>query len=68
MQKIGEEIDRNKERFRQLSGKVDKNKLAADAAMESELQGLEAGGNRRGSDASQTGDCCVEELWQPLIT
>ena len=37
------------ERFRQLSDKVDKNKLAdAEAA---ELQGLQAGGQRRWSDA-----------------
>ena len=49
------------ERFRQLSDKVDKNKMAG-AEMAAELLGLKAGEERRGSDASQTGDCCMEEL------
>ena len=38
-----------------------------DAEMAAELSGLQAGGERRGSDASQTGDCCMEELWQQFI-
>ena len=63
MRKIREEIDRNEVRFRQLSDKVNKNKMA-DAEMAAELEELQAGGEIRGSDASQTGDCCVEELWQ----
>ena len=50
------------ERFRLLSDKVDKNRVS-DAEMESELQGLQAGEKRRGSNASQTGDCCMEALW-----
>ena len=60
MRKIREENDRNEERFRQLSNNVDKNKMA-DAVMAAELQSLQAGEERRGSNASQTGDCCLEE-------
>ena len=56
MRKIREEIVRNEERFRQLSDKVDHDKVA-DAEMAAELQGVQAGGERRGSDASQTVDC-----------
>ena len=66
MRKIREEIDRNEERFRQLSNKVEKNKRA-DAAMASESEGLHAGGERRGCDASQTGDCYMEEMLQQVI-
>ena len=61
MRKIREESGRNEERFRQLSDKVDKNKMAV-AEMAAELQGLQAGGERRGSDASQTGNCCMEGI------
>ena len=46
MRKIREEIDRNEERFRQLSDKVDKNKMV-DAEMAAELQGLQTGEERR---------------------
>ena len=48
-----------------LSNKVDKNKMA-DAEMAAELQSLQAE-ERRGSDASQTGACCKEALWQQFI-
>ena len=58
---IREEIDRSEERFRQLSDKVDKNKIV-DADMSAELQGLQAGEERRGSNASQAVDCCVETM------
>ena len=58
--------DRSEERFRQLSDKVDKNKMA-DAEMAAELQSLQAGEERRGSNASQTGDGCLEALWQQLV-
>ena len=61
MRKIKEENDRNEERFWQLSDKVDKNKMS-DAEMAAELQRLQAGEERRGSNASQTGDCCWEAL------
>ena len=66
MQSVREEIDRKEERFRQLSDKVDKNKMV-DAEMAAELQGLQAGEERRGSNASQPGDGCLEALWQQLI-
>ena len=59
MRRIREQIDRNEERFRQLSDKVDKNKMA-DAGMVAELQGLQAGEERRGSNASQAVDCSME--------
>ena len=49
-----------------LSNKVNKNKMA-DAEMTAELQRLQAGEERRGSNASQTGDCCLEALWQQII-
>ena len=65
MRKIRKEVDRNEERYRQLSDKFDLNKMAAEMA--AELQGLQAGGERRGSAASQTGDCCMVELWQQFI-
>ena len=61
MRRIREEIDRNKERFRQLSDKVDKNTMA-DAETEAELQGLQAGEERRGSNASQAVECCLDTL------
>ena len=65
MRRIREEINRNEERFRQLSDKVDKN-IITDAEMAAELQGLQAGEETRGSNDSQTGDCCLEALWQQI--
>ena len=38
-----------------------------DAEMAADRQGLQAGEARRGSNASQTGDCCMEVLWQQFI-
>ena len=49
MRKIREEIDWKEGRFRLLSDKVDKNRMA-DAEMEAELLGLHAG-EERGSNA-----------------
>ena len=49
-----------------VSDKVDKNKMAG-ADMAAELKRLQAGEERRGSNASQTGDCCMEALWQQII-
>ena len=46
--------------------KIDKNKMA-DAEISAERQSLQAGEERRGSNASQTGDGCLETLWQQLI-
>ena len=54
------------ERILFLSNKVDKNKMA-DAEMAAELQSMQAGEERRGSNASQAGDGCLEALWQQLI-
>ena len=48
-----------------LSDKVEKNKMA-DADMAAELQGLHAGEERRGSNASQTGGSCLEASWQQI--
>ena len=59
MRKIREEIDRNEERFWQPSDKVDKYRMV-DAEMAAQLQGLQAGEERRGSNASQEVDCCME--------
>ena len=61
MRKIKEDIDRNEKRFRQLSDRVDKYKMV-DAEMAAKLQGLYAGGERRGSKASQVVDCCMETM------
>ena len=45
-----------------LSGsKVDQNRMA-DAEMEAELQGLQAGEERRGSNSSQAVDSCLETM------
>ena len=60
MRKIREEID-CKERFRHLSDKVDKYRMV-DAEMAAELQGLQAGKERKGSNASQAVDCCMETM------
>ena len=65
MRKIKEEIDWKEGRFCLLSDKVDKNRMA-DAEMEAELQGLQAGEERKGSNASQTWDSCLEALWQQI--
>ena len=43
-----------------LSNRIDKNKMQ-DAEMAAELMSLQAGEERRGSSASQTGDGCLEE-------
>ena len=58
---------KEKERILFSSDKVDKNKVA-DAKMAAELQGLQAGGERRGGDVSHTGDSCLEEMLQKVIT
>ena len=63
MRKLQEELKQNEERVLFLSNKFDKNKMQ-DAEMAAELQSLQAGEERRGSNASQTGDGC---LWKHLI-
>ena len=66
MRKLQEAVNQKEERILVLSNKVDKNKMA-DAEMAAELQSLQAGEERRGSNASQTGDCCMEALWQQIV-
>ena len=66
MRKLQEEVRQKEERHLFLSNKIDKNKMQ-DAEMVAELQNLQAAG-RRGSNASQTGDDCLEASWQQLIT
>ena len=63
MRKIQGELRRKEERIFFLSNNVDKNKMA-DAEMAAELQSLQAGEERRGSNSSQTGDGCLEEMSQ----
>ena len=64
-----EEIVWKEERFTMLTDKVDNNTVA-DAEMESELQGLQAGEERRGSNASQAVECCLGwnrfSLWERI--
>ena len=52
--------------FTQLSDKVDKNTMA-DAETEAELQGLQAGEERRGSNASQAVECCLETMAEQIF-
>ena len=63
---VREEIDRNEQRFRQLSNRVDKNEMD-DAEMAVELQGLQSGEERRGSNSSQAVDCCMETMVEQLF-
>ena len=65
MRKIREEIVWKEERFTLLSDKADKN-IMESAEMEAEHQGLQAGEERRGSNASQTGDSCLEDSRQQI--
>ena len=66
MRKLRQEIDWKEGRFRLLSDKVDKNRMA-DAEMEAKLQGLQAGEERRGSNASQAVDCCLETMVEQVF-
>ena len=61
MRKIREEITQKEERLLLLSDKVDKNEMA-ETELEAALQGLQAGEERRGSNASQAVDCCLETV------
>ena len=66
MRKLREEIEWKEERFTLLSDNVDKNTMA-DAEMEAELQGLQAGEERRGSNASQAVECCLKAMVEPIF-
>ena len=66
MRKLQEDSKQMEERVLFLSNKIEKNKMQ-DAEMAAELRSLHAGEERRGSNASQTGDGCLEALWQQSI-
>ena len=61
MPKIRQETDRKEGRFRLLSDKVDKNRMA-----HAETSGT-ASWRRKESDPSQAVDCCLEEVLQKVI-
>ena len=65
MRKLQEENRQREERHLLLSNKIHKNKMQ-DAEVVAELQRLQAGEERRGGNASQTGDCRLEALWQQV--
>ena len=54
-------------RVHELSKKVDSNRMAA-AELEDELRGLQAGEERRGSNASQVNECCLDTVAEQLFT
>ena len=66
MRKLREEIEWREERFTLLSDNVHKNTMA-DAEMEAKLQGLQAGEERRGSNASQAVECCLETMVEQIV-
>ena len=52
--------------FGSCRDKVDKNKMV-DAEVAAELQGSQAGEERKGSNASQAVDCCMETMVEQLF-
>ena len=58
VRKLRDEVKQKEERILFLPDKVEKNRIA-DADMAAELQVLQSGEERRGSNASQTGDSCL---------
>ena len=58
-------LKHKEERHLLLSNKIHKNKMQ-DAEVVAELQRLQAGEERRGGNASQTGGCRLEALWQQI--
>ena len=65
MRKLQEDVMQKEREHLFLSDEVAKHKMAAEMA--AELQGLQAGGERRCSNVSQTGDCCLEEMLQEVL-
>ena len=66
MQKLLDDVNQKEERILFLSDRVEKKEMA-DVDMAAELQGLQAGEEEgRGSNASQTGDGCLEALWEQI--
>ena len=66
IRKLREDVKQKEERIFLLSDKVERNKKA-DAEMAAELQGLQAGEERRGSKASQAVDCCMETMVEQIF-
>ena len=66
MRKIREDIILKEERILLLSDKVAKHEVA-EAEMEAELQGLQRGEERRGSNASQAVDCRMETMLEQIL-
>ena len=66
MRKLREEIECKEECFSLLADKVDKNTMA-DAETQAELQGLQAGEERRSSNASQAVECCLETMVEQIF-
>ena len=58
MRKLQEELKQKEERVLYLSNKIDKTKMQ-DADMAAELRSFQPGEERRGRNASQTGDGCM---------
>ena len=66
VRKLRDEVKQKEERVLFFCPhKVEKNQMA-DADMAAELQGLQAAEERRSSNASHTGDSCLEALWQQI--
>ena len=61
MRKLEEDVKQKEECNLCLSEKVEKYERT-EAEMEAELQNLQAGEERRGCNASQAVNCCMEEL------
>ena len=62
MRKVRAEVNERELRFHQLSRKVDSIRMAT-AELEAELRGLQAGEERRGSNASQVvAECCLDTV------
>ena len=66
MQRITKGIARNEARFLQQPTKVEKNKRAC-AELAAEVRGLQAGEERRGINASQAVDCCLETMVEQML-
>ena len=65
MRKLPDDVNQKEERILFLSDRVEKKEMA-DVDMAAELQGLQAGEEGRGSNASPTSDGCLEALWEQI--
>ena len=64
--KLQEELKQSEERILFQSDRVDMNKRRMQKWRQN-FRDCRQEKKRRGSDASQTGDCCMEALWQQII-